>query len=201
VVRQAVGWQNYHEQWLSEGFAQYFAALYAQHQRGPEGFASVLRQLRKWAMEASEQGPVYLGYRLGHIRNESRIFRALVYNKGAAVLHMLRLMVGDDAFFRGIRRFYRQERFRKAGTEDLRAAMEAESGQQLGRFFEQWIYGSGLPRLKVSYRVEGGDIVLRRGPAWRRVRRAGRADARLRREADDHHRPRLPGPPWSAASS
>ena len=158
---QAVGWSNYHEQWLSEGFAQYFAALYAQRQRGPEGFASVLRQMRRWAMDTSEQGPVYLGYRLGHIRNESRVFRALVYNKGAVVLHMLRRLLGDDAFFRGLRRFYRTSRFRKAGTEDFRAAMEAESGKTLNRFFEQWIYGSTLPKLRISYRVEDGDLVLR----------------------------------------
>ena len=47
----------------------------------------------------SDQGPVYLGYRLGHIKGESRVFRALVYNKGAAVLHMLRRLIGDEAFF------------------------------------------------------------------------------------------------------
>ena len=158
---QAVGWQNYHEQWLSEGFAQYFAAMYAQRQRGAEGFASVLRQMRKWAMDTSDQGPVYLGYRLGHIRNESRVFRALVYNKAAAVLHMLRRLVGDDAFFRGLRRYYRESRFHKAGTEDFRAAMEAESGKPLDRFFERWIYGSSLPKLRVSYRIDGGDLVLR----------------------------------------
>ena len=158
---QAVGWQNYHEQWLSEGFAQYFAAMYAQHQRGAEGFASVLRQLRRWSMDTSAQGPVYLGYRLGHIKNDSRVFRALVYNKGAAVLHMLRRLVGDDAFFRGLRRYYRVSRFRKAGTEDFRAAMEAESGRPLDRFFERWIYGSSLPKLQVSYRIDGGDLVLR----------------------------------------
>ena len=45
------------------------------------------------------KGPVYLGYRLGHIKGESRVFRALVYNKGAAVLHMLRRLIGDEAFF------------------------------------------------------------------------------------------------------
>lgn len=157
---QAIGWRNYHEQWLSEGFAQYFAALYAQHQRGDELFGSVLRQLRRWGMDESKQGPVYLGYRLGHIRGESRVFRALIYNKGAAVLHMLRRIVGDDAFFRGIRRFYRTERFQKAGTEDLREAMETESGQSLERFFERWIYGSTLPKAKLSYRVEGDHVVL-----------------------------------------
>ncbi len=120
----------------------------------------MLRQLRRWGMEESKQGPVYLGYRLGHIRGESKVFRALVYNKGAAVLHMLRRLVGDDDFFRGIRRFYRTSRFKKAGTEDLRAAMEAESGQPLERFFEKWIYGSTLPRLKLASRVEDNDIVV-----------------------------------------
>ena len=158
---QAVGWRNYHEQWLSEGFAQYFAAMYAQHQRGDEAFASVLRQLRKWGIDETDQGPVYLGYRLGHIRGESRVFRALVYNKAAAVLHMLRRLVGDDAFFRGVRRFYWTARFHKAGTEDFRAAMEQEAGRPLERFFERWIYGSTLPKLKVGYRVEGTEVVLR----------------------------------------
>ena len=158
---QAVGWRNYHEQWLSEGFAQYFAALYAQHERGEDTFASVMRQCRRWAIDQSDQGPIYLGYRLGHIRGESRVFRALVYNKGAAVLHMLRRFVGDDAFFRGVRRFYRTSRFKKAGTEDFRAAMEAESGRPLERFFEGWIYGSALPRVRFTYRVDGNEVVLR----------------------------------------
>jgi aminopeptidase N len=155
-----VGWRNYHEQWLSEGFAQYFASLYAQHQRGDELFGSVLRQLRRWGMDESKQGPIYLGYRIGHIRGESRVFRALIYNKGAAVLHMLRRIVGDDAFFRGVRRFYRTSRFQKAGTEDLRAAMEAESGQPLERFFERWIYGATLPKVKLAHRVEGENVVI-----------------------------------------
>ncbi len=151
---QAVGWRNYHEQWLSEGFAQYFAALYAQHHRGDDTFASILRQLRRWSLEQSDQGPVYLGYRLGHVRNESRVFRALIYNKGAAVLHMLRGLVGDAAFFRGMRRYYVGARFEKAGTEDLRYAMEQESGRSLERFFERWIYGSSLPGLTLAHRVE-----------------------------------------------
>jgi hypothetical protein len=153
---QAVGWRNYHEQWLSEGFAQYFAALYAQHYRGDAVFANVLRQMRKWAIEESADGPVYLGYRVGHIRNDGRAFRAVVYNKGAAVLHMLRRLIGDDAFFRGMRRFYTESRFRKVGSDDLRLAMEAESGRSLERFFERWVYNASLPRISFSYRVETG---------------------------------------------
>ena len=157
---QAVGWRNYHEQWVSEGFAQYFAALYAEHHRGHEVFSGVIRQMRRWGIDQSDQGPIFLGYRLGHIRGDSKVFRALVYNKSAAVLHMLRRLVGDDAFFRGVRRFYRTSRFRKVGTEDFRAAMEAEADRPLERFFERWIYGATLPRLRFGYRTEGADLVL-----------------------------------------
>ncbi len=153
---QAVGWRNYHEQWISEGFAQYFAALYAQHHRGEETFTGVLRQFKRWAMQQSDQGPIRLGYRLGHVRGDSRIFRALVYNKSAAVLHMLRRLVGDDAFFTGVRRFYAASRFKKTGAEEFRAAMESVSGRPLARFFNQWIDGSTLPRAKVSSRIEQG---------------------------------------------
>jgi hypothetical protein len=142
---QGVGWKNYHEQWLSEGFAQYFAALYAERERGPDTFATVLRQMGHWAIVMSPQGPVYLGYRLGHIKGESRVFRALVYNKGAMVLHMLRRFVGDEAFFAGLRDFYSTWRYKKAGTDDFRVAMEHASGRPLQRFFDRWIFDSAIP--------------------------------------------------------
>jgi hypothetical protein len=147
---QAVGWKNYHEQWLSEGFAQYFAALYAERERGAEQFTSVIRQMRRWAIEMSPQGPVYLGYRLGHIKGDTRVFRAVVYNKGAMVLHMLRRFVGDRAFFAGLREFYAAERFRKAGTDDFQAAMEAACGKSLQRFFDRWIFESDIPTVRFS---------------------------------------------------
>ena len=158
---QAVGWKNYHEQWLSEGFAQYFAALYARERRGEVVFRDILRQFRKWTLDDSDQGPVSLGYRLGHIKNETRVFRALVYNKGAGVLHMLRRLVGDEAFFRGLRRFYSENRYKKAGTDDFRKAMEAESGRDLSRFFERWIYDSSLPRVKFSSVIDGQSLIAR----------------------------------------
>jgi len=158
---QAVGWKNYHEQWLSEGFAQYFAALYAKERRGEPAFRDVLRQFRRWALDDSDQGPVYLGYRLGHIKNDPRVFRALVYNKGAAVLHMLRRTIGDAAFFVGVKSFYASNRFKKAGSDDLRIAMEASSKRDLSRFFERWIYDNGIPRLRYSTTTEGSELVIR----------------------------------------
>jgi aminopeptidase N len=158
---QAVGWKNYHEQWLSEGFAQYFAALYAKERRGENTFRDVLRQFRRWAMDQSDQGAVYLGYRLGHIRGDSRVFRALVYNKGALVLHMLRRWLGDEKFFAGIRRYYAENRYSKAGTADLQRAFEATAGHSLERFFQRWIYESGLPRVRWSSSQEGSEVVIR----------------------------------------
>ena len=165
---QAVGWKNYHEQWLSEGFAQYFAALYIREAHGEEAFADVLSQLRRWSLQHSDQGPVYLGYRLGHLEEEPRVFRALVYNKGAFVLHMLRRLVGEPAFFRGLRRFYGEMRFDVAGTDDLIRAFETEAGRPLDDFFVRWIHEFDLPALRFDYRTEARpgdpgatDVVLR----------------------------------------
>ena len=158
---QAVGWKNYHEQWLSEGFAQYFAALYAQKTRGERTFIDMLRQFRRWSLSDSDQGPVHLGYRLGLVKGNVRVFRALVYNKGAAVLHMLRRLLGDETFFSGLRRFYADRRYQKAGTEDLERALEAESGKVLDRFFERWIYGTDIPRVRYSTTIGNGAVMVR----------------------------------------
>ena len=95
--------------------------------------ANLLRQMRHTAIAASAQGPIYLGYRLGHIQGDDRVFRALVYNKAAMVLHMLRRLVGDDAFFRGSpRASTRPWKFKKAGTDDFRRAMEQSERPRSG---------------------------------------------------------------------
>jgi hypothetical protein len=153
---QAVGWRTYHDQWISEGFAQYFAALYAQKRRGDGLFGDMLRRMAKWARDQGRAGPVSLGYRLGHIQGDTRIFRAVVYNKSAVVLHMLRRLIGDEAFFRGLRRLYFGFRFDQAGTDDVRAAFEKESGLDLQRFFDAWIGGSGTPQVAFTWSRAAG---------------------------------------------
>ena len=153
---QAIGWKNYHEQWLSEGFAQYFAALYAGSDRGPDTLRSILSEMRDSATRNLSKGPIYLGYRLGHIENDGRAFRAVVYNKSAVVLHMLRQLIGDEAFFAGVRKFYRDWTFKKAGTDNLREAFEAGTPLRLSRFFDRWILGTTIPRLRVTSRIPGG---------------------------------------------
>jgi hypothetical protein len=151
---QAVGWKNYHEQWLSEALAQYFAALYVQKDGGDAAFQNVLKQMRQWSTRHSDDGPVYLGYRLGHIKGDARAYRALVYNKGALVLHMLRGLIGDEDFFNGLRHYYSEMRFQRAGTDDLIRGFEIEAGRSLEGFFDQWIHGSELPELQFDYRTE-----------------------------------------------
>jgi aminopeptidase N len=120
-------------------------------------FNGIIRSMQQWSMVSSDQGAVYLGYRVGHFKGDGRLFRAVIYDKGAMVLHMLRRLVGDEAFFAGLRRYYYACRFQKAGTDDLRRAMEAESGVDLGRFFERWIYGEGLPQVAFTWRLEPRD--------------------------------------------
>ena len=125
---QAVGWKNYHEQWLSEGLAQYFAAaVRGARSRSRRARAACSAQMRASAIERRRRGPIYLGYRLGQIQNDARVFRAIVYNKSAVVLHMLRRLIGDEAFYAGLRRFYTTGDSRRPGTDDFRAAFEAET--------------------------------------------------------------------------
>jgi len=160
---QAVGWKSYHEQWISEGFAQYFAALYAESREPKTVFGSVLNRMRRSVLENESQGPISLGYRLGHIQGNSRVFRAIIYNKGAMVLHMLRRLMGDDRFFEGLRRVYWAGRFTKLGTDDVRRAFQSMTTLPLDQFFGQWIYGSALPAIRWSW--TGGSNARRQPPS------------------------------------
>ncbi len=151
-----VAGRNYHERWLAEGMAQYAAALWTRHSLGEAAFRNVLGRLGKWALAESDQGPIHLGYRLGHIKGDPQIYRAVVYNKGALVLHMLRGIVGSDAFGTGLREFQSRHRFDKAGGEELREALERASGKDLRRYFEAWIFETALPQLSVREVLEAG---------------------------------------------
>jgi hypothetical protein len=176
---QAVGWKSYHEQWISEGFAQYFAALYAEKLGATTVFPEIIRRMRRTVLDNEQQGPIWLGYRLGHIRADSRVFRSIIYNKGAMVLHMLRRLVGDEPFFRGLRMLYRGSRFTKIGTDDVRQVFEEATGRPLARFFERWVYESTIPRVRWSWRLDTGGTSTAAGTAadgatpaagWVRVR-------------------------------
>jgi hypothetical protein len=149
---QGVAPASYRDQWLSEAWAQYAAALWVRHRQGEDAFRGMLERMGDWARRHDEKGPIHLGQRLGHLEGDRRIQRAVVYDKGACVLHMLRRLVGDEAFFGGARSFLEEHRYGRATTEDLRAALEEASGRDLEPYFERWIYSTGLPTLRWSER-------------------------------------------------
>ena len=99
------------------------------------------------------------------IREEANLFDLLNrnnYEKGGWVLHMLRGRLGDEAFSRGIREYYRRYLHQAVLTEDFQAVMEEASGQDLDGFFQQWLLQPGYPVLQVSHEWDeaGGEVVL-----------------------------------------
>jgi aminopeptidase N len=153
---QGVAPQNYRERWLAEAWAQYAAALWVRKSRGEGAFRGILDRFAIWAWRHTDAGPIDLGHRLGHLRGDAQIYRAIVYDKGAYVVHMLRAIVGEEAFDKAIRAFLEERRFSKAGTDDLREALEAASGKDLQPYFATWIYGTALPVLRYTAKTEAG---------------------------------------------
>lgn len=153
---QAVGWNNYHEQWLSEGLAQYFAVLYAGATQGPSTMRDLLSEMRSSVLDIPEAGPIALGNRLGRLTNDPSMFRVILYNKSALVLDMLRRLIGDKPFYAGLTRFYRAHRFATAGTDDLTRAFQSETTVPLNPFFDTWILNSGIPEARVLTQVDAG---------------------------------------------
>jgi hypothetical protein len=76
--------------------------------------------------------------------------KAVGYDKGAMVFHMLRRLVGEDAFWGALRDIYRERLFQPASWDDLRQAFERRSGQALGGFFDQWVKRKGAPRMHLE---------------------------------------------------
>jgi aminopeptidase N len=67
---------------------------------------------------------------------------------------MLRTMLGDSAFFRGVRAYYQEHRYGNATADDLRRALERSSGTSLGWFFDQWLRRPGYAELTTSWRYD-----------------------------------------------
>src|SRR5690606_35014529 len=105
--------------------------------------------------------------------NESNLFRLLNannYQKGGWVLHMLRRQLGDEAFFRGIRSYYREFEHGTALTEDLQRHLEESSGVDLDAFFRQWLFEPGHPVLRLEWTSDGevleGTVHQTQDPTW-----------------------------------
>lgn len=140
--------------WLNEGFATYFTDLFFEHRDGPIEFALHRFRQNRGYMEGTPNA-VTLGLKpdpRGDIPLE--MFGGKQYDRGAAVLHQLRIELGDDAFREGIRKYVKDNEDRAVVTEDLRRSVEAASGRDLKWFFDQWVYGAGYPHLTVTFRTD-----------------------------------------------
>jgi aminopeptidase N len=134
--------------WLSEGFATYFASLFFEHADGVEVLRDRLEEERREIVASNVQNrPVVDRYPdLYDLLNDNS------YEKGGWVLHMLRGLLGDETFFRGIRAYYDRHRHGTVLTRDFQAVMEEVSGRDLETFFQQWIFEPGYPILEVERR-------------------------------------------------
>jgi aminopeptidase N len=144
---------NYRERWLSEAMAHYAAAQWVRHSQGGKAFEKVLERMGRWTRRETNHGPISLGRRLGHLERDNRIYRAIVYDKGAVVLQALAALLGEQAFSRGLREVQAQYRFQTLTTVDLRLGLETVSGKELTPYLAQWVHGTTLPTVDWSYRA------------------------------------------------
>lgn len=142
----AVTEYDWDDVWLSEGFATYFTLLFIEHHYGRDEFLRGLAASRERVLAFDKEQP---DYRVVHdnLADMAKVTTGQIYQKGAWILHMLRGVVGDEAFWTGIRRYYQAHMNGHATTADFRAAMERASGRDLRQFFDQWLLRGGLVRL------------------------------------------------------
>jgi hypothetical protein len=180
-----VGWASYHDQWLSEGFAEFAAGLFLQQAVGEKWQKDYLdfwerqrdRILKKnnFGVSPNDAGPLWMGLRLDSPRSE-QAYQGVTYAKGAYILLMLRsLMYGDQGsasnrdqvFIDMMHDFMESHRDLPASTESFKAVAEKHMTKQMdlqknGRldwFFNEWVYGTEIPRYGFKYTLqpaEGG---------------------------------------------
>ena len=175
----SVGWTSYHDQWMSEGFAQLSTSIYIQLVKKDVGkFNEFWEDQRKQIVEASPAtkglrpytvGPVTQGYRLNSAKT-GNVARFLIYPKGAYILHMLRMMMsdrkdGDTAFQLMMRDFVKTHFNEDVSTEDFKRIvekhitpkMDVDKNGKMDWFFDEWVYGTEVPAYKLEYTIDKTD--------------------------------------------
>ena len=171
-----VGWTSYHDQWMSEGFAEFSTSLYIQYvKKDTDKFISFWENQRNQIIEASpgtngfkpyKVGPVTQGYRLNSAKT-GNIARSMIYPKGAFILHMLRMMMYDnkatgDARFQAMMKDFLAAHYNQdVSTEDFKHAvekhilpkMDVDKNGKMDWFFDEWVYGTEMPSYKLTYSV------------------------------------------------
>jgi aminopeptidase N len=154
--------------WMMEALATYSSLLYVEKLRGADSMRSTLADFRSRLLNKNEEGetiesagPVSFGERLVMAKFPTA-YRLVLYEKGAWIFHMLRGMLGDEKFFGLLTDLSERFRLNELSSEQLREAAAARlpadyPDRDLRDFFDQWVYGTGIPGLSVDYRQRVSD--------------------------------------------
>ncbi len=143
---------------LNEGFANYSEYLWLEYKHGrDEADAHAANELQGYLSSGNWHPLIYFGY-----ENREDVFDAHSYNKGGLVLHMLRTLLGDEAFFTALHNYLTEHAYTDVEAHELRLAFEEVSGQDLNWFFDQWFFAAGHPILQIEKQAdpERGEVKL-----------------------------------------
>ncbi len=143
---------DWHHIWLSEGFATYFAGLYMGATYGSKVLKDRMQAERSKAMQHEKRkfAPIVDTT----VKNYLRLLNPNSYEKGAAVLHMLYHEMGADAWWSGIRNYYKTFQYDNVLSADFQKEMETVAGRSLHSFFHQWLYRPGHPILNITWHYD-----------------------------------------------
>lgn len=153
--------RGFEDAWLNEGFAVFSEMVYAEHMGGEEAYYESLRETsQRYRINDTRSEGVFPLHDFPRARPSSN-YPATIYHKGGTVLGMLRYVMGDEAFFDGMRTYGATYAYDNATTADYQAVMESEHGASLDWFFDQWVYEAGWPDYIVQRVLDDGDDPLR----------------------------------------
>ncbi len=144
--------------WLNEGFATYLTDLYFGSWLGDEAFRLRRRSQNRGYMNGTPNAANLKLVRHPRGDRPLELFGGKQYARGAAILHMLRLELGDEMFQRAIRAYVDEHRDDTVATEDLKRVAERVAGRDLSFFFDQWVYGAGYPTLTIRWDAGRGRV-------------------------------------------
>ena len=143
---------------LNESFANYSEYLWAEHKFGPDEAAYLqMDELGQYLDEAQTKREPLIRY---NYNDREDMFDAHSYAKGGRVLHMLRKLVGDDAWWASLNLYLTRNKFTAVEVAELRMAFEEVTGKDLMWFFDQWFMKPGHPELKLEHNYQNGQLTL-----------------------------------------
>ena len=145
----AESWSNLS---LNESFANYSQYLWNEHKYGKDlADYSLMKEIKGYMMDPASPTKDLVRFNY-HDRED--MFDGVSYNKGGAILHMLRNYLGDDAFFAGLTDYLKTNEYGTGEAHQLRLSLEKVTGKDLNWFFNQWFYGNGHPKLSYTTNFE-----------------------------------------------